>query len=188
VTTNSADINFDIVATNVVNIDGVATPANIKPFVLSSTFTPVVYGGILLGGMNQGFTASYAVSSDTDKAPMLAGGALADPFGNAGGAASVQSVSLADDASHAFDARFFFTSRGLFCMSASFDYTSQGVFATGSNQIHTIAAHGSNVFQVSTTGSNPDVDGKINLWYNSGILNVKNRLGGSYVFTVMFIG
>jgi hypothetical protein len=188
VTTNAADTNFDIVATNVVNIDGVATPANIKPFVLSSTFTPVVYGGVLLGSMNQGFTASYAVSSDTDKAPMLAGGALADPFGNAGGAASVQSVSLADDASGAFEARFYNSSRGLFCVSADFDYTSQGVFATGSNQIHTLAAHASNVFQVSTTGANPDIDGKINLWYNSGILNVKNRLGGSYVFTVMFIG
>ena len=188
VTTNAADTNFDIVATNVVNIDGVATPANIKPFVLSSTFTPVVYGGVLLGSMNQGFTASYAVSSDTDKAPMLAGGALADPFGNAGGAASVQSFSLADDASGAFEARFYNSSRGLFCVSADFDYTSQGVFATGSDQIHSIAAHASNVFQVSTTGANPDIDGKINLWYNSGILNVKNRLGGSYVFTVMFIG
>jgi hypothetical protein len=188
VTTNGTDTNFDIVATNVVNIDGVATPANAKPFVLTSAFAPVVYGGALIGGMNQGFLASYAVSTDTDKAPMLAGGALSDPFGSAGGAASVQSMTLADDASGAFEARFYNPSRGLFCVSADFDYTSQGVFATGSNQIHTIAAQGSNVFQVSTTGSNPDVDGKINLWYNNGILNVKNRLGASYVFTVMFIG
>lgn len=188
VTTNGVDTNFDIVATNVVNIDGVATPANIKPFVLSSTFTPVVYGGVLIGSMNQGFTASYAVSTDTDRAPMIAGGALSDQFGRAGGAASVQSIALADDALGAFEARFYNPSRGLFCVSADFDFTSQGVFATGGNQIHTIAAHGSNVFQVSTTGSNPDVDGKINLWYSSGILNVKNRLGASYVFTVMFIG
>lgn len=188
VTTNGTDTNFDIVATNVVNIDGVSTPANAKPFALTSAFAPVVYGGALIGSMNQGFTASYAVSTDTDKAPMLAGAALSDQFSRAGGSASVQSFDLADDASGAFDARFYNNSRGLFCVSANFDYTSQGVFATGSNQIHTIAAHGSNVFQVSTTGTNPDVDGKINLWYNNGILNIKNRLGATYVFTVMFIG
>ena len=190
VTTNGTDTNFDIVATNVINIDGVTTPANAKAFVLTGAFAPVAYGGQLIGSMNQGFLASYATggSSPNNKAPMLSGGALSDQLGRVGGSVPVQSVSLADDASAALDSRFYFISRGLFCVSANFDYTTQGVFATGSNEIHTIAAHGSNLFQVSTTGSNPDVDGKINLWYNSGVLNIKNRLGGSYVFTVTFIG
>lgn len=188
VTTSGTDTNFDIVATNVVNIDGVTTPANAKPFVLTGTFTPVVFGGGLIGSMNQGFLNAYAVSSSTNKGPTIAGGALSDPLARAGGAVSVQSLALVDDASSSFESRFYTISRGLFCVSANYDYTTQGVFATGSNQIYTIAAQASNLFEVSTTGLNPDVDGKINLWYNTGVLNIKNRLGGSYVFTVTFIG
>jgi hypothetical protein len=188
VATNGTDTNFDIIATNVVNIDGVSTPANAKPFVTTSTGTSVVYAGMLSGGLNQGFTASYANSSSTSKGPLLAGAALADQSGAAGGGASVQSTALADDATYAFDARFYNTSRGLFIVSVNYDYTTQAVFATGGNAIYSIAAPGGSLFEVSTGGTNPDVDGKFNMWYTGGKLNVKNRLGDSYVATVAFIG
>lgn len=188
VSTNGTDTNFDIIATNVVNIDGVTTLANAKPFVTTSTGTSVVYAGMLSGGLNQGFTASYANSSSTSKGPLLAGAALADQAGAAGGAASVQSTSLLDDATYAFDARFYNTSRGLFIVSVNYDYTTQAVFATGGNAIYSIAAAAGSLFEVSTGGTNPDVDGKFNMWYTGGKLNVKNRLGGSYIATVAFIG
>lgn len=188
VSTNGTDTNFDIIATNVVNIDGVSTPANAKPFVTTSAGASVVYAGMLSGGLNQGFTASYANSSSTSKGPLLAGAALADQTGAAGGAASVQSIALADDASYAFDARFYNTSRGLFIVSVNYDYTTQAVFATGGNAIYSIAAPAGSLFEVSTGGTNPDVDGKFNMWYTGGKLNVKNRLGDSYVATVAFIG
>jgi len=188
VSTNGTDTNFDIIATNVVNLDGVSTPANAKPFVTTSTGTSVVYAGMLSGGLNQGFTASYANSSSTSKGPLLAGAALADQAGVAGGAASVQSTALVDDATYAFDARFYNTSRGLFIVSVNYDYTTQAVFATGGNAIYSIAAPGGSLFEVSTGGTNPDVDGKFNMWYTGGKLNEKNRLGGSYVASVAFIG
>jgi hypothetical protein len=188
ISTNGTDTNFDIIATNVVNIDGVSTPANIKPFVTTSTGTSVVYAGMLSGALNQGFTAAYANSSSTNKGPLLAGAALADQLGSAGGGASVQSTALADDATYAFDARFYNTARGLFIASINYDYTTQAVFVTGGNAIYSIAAPAGSLFEVSTAGTNPDVDGKFNMWYTGGKLNVKNRLGASYVATVAFIG
>ena len=186
--TNGTDTNFDIVATNVVNIDGVSTPANAVDFVRTTTGVATNYGGLMLGGLNQGFNNSYTNSSSGTDAPMLVGGGLSDAFGGAGGSVSVQSIDLADDASHTFDERFYFSTRGLFAVSVNYDYTSQGLFATGSDQIHAIAAHGSSVFEVSTSGANPDVDNKFNMWFTGGELNVKNRLGGSYVTTVTFMG
>ncbi len=183
--TNGTDTNYDIVATNVMNIDGVATPANVKPFVTTTTGAGTTYGGALLGGLNQGFTNSYTTTSN-NKAPLLAGAALTDL--NLGGAVSVQSQGLDDDASYAFAPRFYFASRGLFTISVDFEYTTQGLFACGSNQIHKLAAASGDLFEVSTTGSNPDVDGKFNVWFADGKVNVKNRLGSYRVATLAFMG
>lgn len=186
--TNGADTNFDIIATNVVNIDGLTTPANAKPFVTDTVGSAVDYGGMISGGLNHGFVQNYNVGADLNRAPMLHGAALADPAGRAGGAVSVQSQALANDASFTFDRRFFNSGRGLIIVSVNFDYTTQGMFAIGSNGVYSIAAHGSNVFSASTTGSNLDTANRLNLWFTGGALNVKNRLGDSYVVTVVFIG
>jgi len=184
--TNGTDTNYDIVATNVVNIDGVATPANAKPFISTTLGVPAVYGGLLLGGMNQGFTSSYNIGSSTNNAPMFSGGALAGTTN--GGAVSVQSAALADDASFAFDSRFYNSSRGLFTISVDTDYTTQGLFACGSNEIHKLAVASGDLFEVSTAGTNPDVDGKFNVWFSGGKVNVKNRLGATYIATLTFMG
>jgi hypothetical protein len=186
--TNGAETNFDIVATNVVNIYGVSNPANKVNFVKTTLGATVNYGGMMLGGINQGFNSSYDVSSGVDNAPMLAGAALSDSVGAYGGAVSVQSISLADNATHQFDARFYNPSRGLFAVSVDYDYNSQGLFATGSNQIHAIAAHGSSVFEASLAPTNPNVPNKFNMWFTGGKLNVKNMLGAAYVATVTFMG
>jgi hypothetical protein len=189
VATNGSDTNFDIVATNVMNIDGVSTPANAKPVVTSTTGTGVSYGGAILGGLNHGFLNTYSVGTGSvNRGTLLAGGGLSDPQNNAGGAASVQSAALDDDATYEFDSRFFNTARGLFAVSVNFNYTTQGVFATGNDQVYKIAVSSGDLFEVSTAGTNPDVDGRFNMWYTGGKLNVKNRLGGAYVVTVTFIG
>lgn len=189
VANNNTGTNFDLVATNVFNVDGVETPANAKPFVTTTTGTGVAYVGAILGALNQGFLNIYSVGTGSvNKAPMLAGGALSDPFNREGGATSVQSYALTDDAVYEFDSRFFFQSRGLFIVSVNYDYTTQGVFVTGGDAIYSIAAPAGSLFQVSTGGTNPDVDGRFNMWYTGGKLNVKNRLGATYVVTVNFIG
>jgi hypothetical protein len=186
VTTNGTDTNFDIIATNVLNVDGVSTPANAKPFVTSSTGTSLTYQGMIGGALNQGFLASYANNSSTSKGPLLFNGALSGV--TSGGAVSVQSQGLADDGTYEFDGRFYDQTRGLFAVSVNYDYTTQGMFATGSNAIYKIAVPAGDLFQVSTTGTNPDVDNKFNMWYTGGKLNVKNRLGDTYVVTVTFMG
>jgi hypothetical protein len=186
VTTNGADNNFDIIATNVMNVDGVSTPANAKPFVATSTGTPTAYVGAIGGTLNQGFLATYANSSSVNKGPLLFNAGLTGDQN--GGATSIQSTALADDATYQFDSRFYNTSRGLFVVSVDFDYTTQGVFATGGNAIYSIAAPAGSLFTVSTAGTNPDVDGQFNMWFTGGKLNVKNRLGSAQVVTVNFIG
>ena len=186
VTTNGADNNFDIIATNVMNVDGVSTPANAKPFVATSTGTPTTYVGMIGGALNQGFLATYANSSNNNKGPLLFNAALSGDQN--GGATSIQSTALADDASYEFDARFYNTSRGLFIVSVDYDYTTQAVFVTGGNAIYSIAAPGGSLFTVSTGGTNPNVDGQFNMWFTGGKLNVKNRLGSTQVVTVNFIG
>ena len=188
VSTNGVDTNFDIVATNVMNIDGVSTPANAKPFVTNGSGASVSFGGMISGGLNQGFLQTFNVGADFNKAPMLNGCALSDPYGNFGGAASVQSINVANDASYTFDRRFFTSSRGLVVVSVNYDYTTQGMFACGSNQVHQIAAHASDLFSPSTTGANLDTAGQLNLWFTGGSLNIKNRLGATYYVTVLFLG
>jgi hypothetical protein len=188
VATNGTDTNFDIVATNVMNVDGVSTPANAKPFITTTLGASTSYGGAIMGAMNQGFLNQYANIGSNNKGPMLAGGALSDPQNRNGGAASVQSFALADDASGTFDSRFYNIGRGLFIVSVNYDYTTQGVFVTGGNAIYSIAAPAGSLFEVSTAGTNPNVDGKFNMWFTGGQLNVKNRLGDTYIVTVTFIG
>ena len=189
VSTNGTDTNFDIVATGIMNIDGVTTPANSKPFVTTSTGVATFYNGLMQGSSNQGFNSSYRIAgSDNNRAPMLFGDALAGPTGTSGGVVSVQTASIADDGTHEFDERFYTNNRGLFAVSVNYEYNSQGLFAAGSDQIHEIAAYSPSVFDASITGSNPDTDGKFNMWFTGGKLNVKNRLGGSYVVTVIFMG
>lgn len=188
--TDSSNSNCELIVTGVVNLDGVKTPANRKMFVTDTS--PAggnkAWLGKMTGAMNRGFLHNYNVGADFNQAPMLNGAALADANGAVGGAASVQSVYLADDASHTFDRRFFSDNRGLILVSVNLEYTTQGVLACGSNQIHLIAGHPSNLFEPSTTGSNLDTDGKLNLWFSGGALNVKNRLGNIYSITVMFLG
>jgi hypothetical protein len=186
--TNGTNDNTELMATGVINWEGVKTPANAVPWATTTGGGQVTWVGKMTGSMNNGFLQTYNQGADFNKAPMINGGALSDPMGNFGGGLSVQSVQLTDDASHTFARRFFNSGRGLVLISVNNDYTGQGVFAVGSNQVHKLAASAGDAFTVSTTGSNLDTDGKINLWFTGGALNVKNRLGGTFYVTATFLG
>jgi len=54
--------------------------------------------------------------------------------------------------------------------------------------IRKLAASAGDLFEASLTGTNPDIDNKFNMWFTGGALNVKNRLGGTYYATVLFVG
>lgn len=175
-------------ATNIINIDGVKTPANIVPFFRESgTFADAGWSGIVNGFNIQGFELNYVGSAiSTRQTPMLVGGALTGVENHGG--LSVQSVSLADDASYAFARRGVEPTRLLVGISVSYGAGTQGLLSCGDNDIYVIAATTPNDFEASTTGSNPDVDGKVNLWFTGNKLNVKNRLGSSRIFTISFLG
>lgn len=186
--TSFAGSGLDVLASGVFNLDGVVTPANAKKFI-TDTVGPgndISFTGTLHGHGNYGWLNTYNRGADFSAAPLLVDAALTGS--GLGGAASVQTVRLSNDATHTFLRRFFNASRGLIVVSVDFDYTSQGVFACGSNGVYQLAAHASNVFSASTTGSNLDTAGRLNLWFTGGALNVKNRLGAAYSVTVMFVG
>lgn len=186
--TSFAGSGFRVIASGVYNLDGVITPANAKKFVtdLVGPGNDISFTGTLHGSGTYGFLNTYNRGADFTYAPMLVDAALTGT--GLAGAASVQTIRLANDASHTFARRFFNASRGLVIVSVDFDYTSQGVFACGSNGVYQIAAHASNVFSASTTGSNLDTAARLNMWFTGGALNIKNRLGTTYSITVMFVG
>jgi hypothetical protein len=186
--TNYTNPSFKLLARGIYNLDGVTTPGNAKKFIsdLSGPGADIAWSGVLDGHSTHGFLNTYNRGADFNAAPMLVNGALTGT--GLGGALSVQTIRLADDASHTFERRFFNSGRGLIAVSVDFDYTTQGLFAVGSNGVYQIAAHASDLFTPSTTGSNTDTDGQLNLWFTGGALSVKNRLGGTYSVTVAFLG
>ncbi len=187
VATNGNDSNMNVVATNILNLEALSNPANKKHFVKNTVGGTVVYGGKLSGFNNQGFLNSYQNGTNVDKHPSLMDASLSSANGY-GGQASIQSVSIADEASFAFDRRFINASRGLFLVSVDFDFNTQGLFATGGTQVHIIAAVAGSLFSASTTGANLDTPSRLNIWWENGVINVKNRLGASYNVTIMFMG
>jgi hypothetical protein len=117
---------------------------------------------------------------------MLVDGALTGAENH--GALSVQSVAIADDGTHAFDRRGVTANRLLVAISVNYDSASQAILACGDDDVYVIAARTPNDFEASTTGSNPDIDGKINVWFVDNKLRIKNRLGSSRTFTLSFLG
>lgn len=180
--------DFKLIARGVYNLDGVTTPGNAKKFVtsVSPAGGDMTWSGVMDGHGVHGFLNTFNRGADYTSAPLLVGGGLTGT--GLGGAASVQNVGVADGASYTFDRRFFNSSRGVILVSVNYDYTSQGLFACGSNGVYQLAAHASNVFSASTTGANLDTAGKLNMWFTGGSLNIKNRLGSTFYVTVLFVG
>lgn len=185
-----ASTNTDrrINAVNVVNLAGVKNSANAVPFFRQAgTFADGTWQGVVSGYNNLGFLFSYRnSSSELRQTPSLVDAALVGKERQ--GALSVQTVELADEETKAFDTRGIVTNRGLIGISVSWGTGSQGILSCSDNQVYVIAARATNDFEASTTGTNPDVAGKINLWYTGGRLNVKNRLGSSRFVTIWFLG
>lgn len=190
------NVNVEMIATGVIHLDAVVTPGNVKRFILDSSTVPGgpiverAWTGRMSGALNRGFTESYAVGIGFQKAPMLSGGALSDPAGFSGGAASVQSKDIADDETYTFAARGFNAGRGIVSLSTAFSLETQGVMCVGDGKVAVVAAPAGHLFSPSVViDTNPDVDGRINVWMTSaGTISIKNRLGSTRTFTMMYVG
>jgi len=77
---------------------------------------------------------------------------------------------------------------GIILVTTNNAHTEKAVIATNGAGLYSIAADAGNLFALSTVGTNPDTDGKLNMWISGGVINVKNRLGGSRLISILFLG
>lgn len=192
--TGGVNTNVDVVATAVTHLDGVSTPANIKPWMtVTGSATATTYLGAMTGFGNRGWDGTYSSGSYATAFPTLKGGVLAAPdqMANNGGTASIQTVSLADAGISSLSLRGYTSGRGLAFVSASYDFNTQGLIVMGDGKVAVVGAPGTHVFSPSVT-VDTELDGgagKVNLWMTSaGELKIRNRLGSTRQFTVMFFG
>lgn len=187
--TGSANNDIVVKATGILNLDGITgTPGN---FVTDFAGANKSWSGAMIGFGNLGWTNNYNRGADFTLSPRLEGGSLTDGNGQNGGALSVQSTTLDDDATYVFDRRGFGAGDHLFTVSCNFgsENSSAMFYSAGASGVITEkTGAGSTNFSLGT-GSNPDVDTNINLWIDSsGRLNLKNRLGSSRSFTIVYMG
>ena len=73
-------------------------------------------------------------------------------------------------------------------VSVPYSELTQGIFSYGSLDVVLMSAPTGHLFTLSITGSNPDIDGTVNIWIDAnGLVNIKNRLGSLRVITVMIL-
>jgi len=196
----SGNFNFNPIALQDNHVDATLSANNISNTSGSDVeFSNDVGGGsrsflgVLSGGLGfAGIIRKYEIGATAGRAPMLAGGALFDGNKNSGGALSVQSVSLADDATHVFDIRGFAKGNHMIMVNVNFGtHLTQGIFGCEGPSGNIIAKNSNtaNLIDHSVAGANPDTDGDLNLWVDAtGAVNIKNRLGSTRAITIMFFG
>jgi hypothetical protein len=174
------DKNF-IVATGNVNWSGSAVRH------LINTSSPTTYypaNIVEFGNVNIGLADSQLRATTTAFVPRI--GDVAPIDSSDGGMYSVQAVIVADDAEYSFPQKGYLgTGSSLRFINSSFDGTTNFLFSQGTNTITSISA-GTNVSFANTT--NPDVDTDLNVWIDSNLIRIKNRLGSSRTFTLFSMG
>lgn len=110
-----------------------------------------------------------------------------------GGLINVETEVLADDTTHAFRPCGYSVGTGLILIGTGFaNRGGQTVLRADGSNLTEIDAYASTLFEIGS-GSNPDVDGKINVWFANNadglsVLHLKNRIGSSRSFIMVHIG
>ena len=174
------DKNF-IVATG--NVNWTATPVRH----LINTSSPTSYypaNIVAFSNINIGLAERKNRATDSAFVPRF--GDIAPIDSSDGGMYSVQAVIVADDAEYSFPQKgYLVTGSSLRFISSSLNGTTNFLFSHGTNTITSISA-GTNVSFANTT--NPDVDTDLNVWIDSDLVRIKNRLGSSRTFTLFSMG
>jgi hypothetical protein len=174
------DKNF-IVATG--NVNWTATPVRH----LINTSSPTSYypaNIVAFSNINIGLAERKNRATDSAFVPRF--GDIAPIDSSDGGMYSVQAVIVADDAEYSFPQKGYLgTGSSLRFISSSLNGTTNFLFSHGTNTITSISA-GTNVSFANTT--NPDVDTDLNVWIDSDLVRIKNRLGSSRTFTLFSMG
>jgi hypothetical protein len=105
--------------------------------------------------------------------------------GGGAGRVKVWTESIADDATSTFTSPGS-TTFALWIVQSQYDDALSGMMFSNVQSISTVFSGGSN--SQGDSGTNPDVDGNLNMWMSSsGVLSVKNRIGSTRNHTVMCI-
>lgn len=212
-------MGYDTGAVGTVNIDNVEADFNFNPVAIQTACPDVrlvtknvrnrngtsrllindvgggnrAFTGTGFGYNYLGITQTYEWGSTFGPASQLAGAALCDQNANqnSGGALSVQSKYIADEATHVFGKRGFTAGNYIIIVNLTFGAaTSQAMFAcTGAGAaIVEKTAPAATDFALGV-GANPNTAGKMNMWVDgTGQLNIKNRLGSQRAITIAFLG
>lgn len=178
---NAVDDDAKVYVANCKNIQSANSPVLLE---LGSSSEP-----LLSGHSNTGFVPHWTSRSVSDALgqvfrPGLIGGD--DRQGHA--FAAPQSVTLADDASHTFEA---LGNYGVGILTNNFNETTQVIFAHGTANVLEVYQAGttSAAVSVGTSNTNPNVDGDLNIWIDSSQqINIMNRLGSSRTFHLFHFG
>jgi hypothetical protein len=115
-------------------------------------------------------------------------GTLVDPDSQNGGGVTVQSAIIADQATYAFPrSTFMANGASLRMLTSSCGGITNFLFLHGDSLITSVSA-GSHVAFANTV--NPNTSIRANVWIDplTLLINVKNRLGDSYIFTLITLG
>lgn len=166
---------------------GILNDYDKKAFIHTEPVRP--FNGLMQGSGNHGF--SWNRSLNGEAIPRIHGELRpSNSTGlrpNIGASARIESGSIGDDEEQNFGAFGYTAGLGMVMITVAFSDTTQGLYVCGGAKATVVVAKAGHLFQSSTANTNPDVDGKINVWVNTlGELMIKNRLGSSRVFSVFF--
>jgi hypothetical protein len=170
--------NCDAYVVNNVNKSGTA----------SLLFTELGVVAPMTGFGNFGFTedttgdASAATEGETFRATRIM-----PKETNEGGTIVTESAEVDDDDTYAFSQRNHTTGIGIYFISANEDDKAQGIFACDTNT-QTDLTNGAATSIAYGNAANPDTDTKLNVWVSSNKINIKNRLGGTRIISLMSYG
>lgn len=165
------------------NINLTATATTPVFIELADNVEPMVTGHSNLGWVENLLTGSSASTIGPRLNTPLIGGDAVD--GHA--IATFQTVSLADDASHAFEATGGY---GIGFITNNFSDGTQAIFTHTTNAFDEIQHDGaaSTLITYGTT-TDPNIDGDLNIWITGGdTINIQNKLGSTRVFHFIHFG
>ena len=179
---NFANTRFDVTG----NVNSGSAVAHL---VDSSDYTTILVANFSADrNLGIGLTASKLNINGAGFLPRL--GTLVDPEYANGGGITVQSMAVADDATYAFPrSTYMENGASLRVLTSSAGGATNFLFLHGDSLITSISAASAVVF---ANTSNPNTDTKVNVWIDTAAsppaINIKNRLGDSYVFTLITLG
>jgi hypothetical protein len=161
------------------NVNATATA---KPHLVSTSDYTTVLTANFNASRNQNIGVTANLLNQNEKAFLPRVGTIVDPAYGYGGGISVQSQIVEDDATYAFPAITYQTNgASMRMLTSSWGGATNFLFLHGDGTLTSVSAGA----KISLT---TNVDDLLNVYIDAGLINIKNRLGSSRVFTLFTLG